>query len=191
MDLNSSQRSQAHTWLRNNIIGLVALFVALSGTTYAAQAVNDPGATAVEAAKKKKKKKKKQSPAAPTPAAPSTNALTLGGLPASSYQQRCTSGAALGFATIDTTGASPTLSDVPGFNCNGGAVQLSRTSMGDYLVNFAGSSATVAVATVADPNPNLAKQIWVRNDAPGLFKFEIETSGGGNVDDAAFSIVVF
>jgi hypothetical protein len=191
MDLNGAQRGRAPTWVRNNIVGLVALFVALSGTTYAAQAINDQGARGTKAAKKKKKVKR--GPAGPQgPAGPAaTDALTLGGLPASSYQQGCSAGAIWGFASIDTTGATPDFSNVPGFNCRGGAVQLRRNNVGDYQVRFVGSITAFALATISDPNPNLSKQVWVRNDAPGEFKVEVEDSGGTNRDDAAFTIVAF
>jgi hypothetical protein len=53
-----------HAWIRNNVIGLVALFVALSGTAVATQVASET-TIVQEAAKKKKKKKVKRGPAGP------------------------------------------------------------------------------------------------------------------------------
>jgi hypothetical protein len=56
--------NHSHAWIRNNVVGLVAIFIALSGSAVAAQVASQPGAQ--QAAKKKKKAK----PGPPGPAGP-------------------------------------------------------------------------------------------------------------------------
>lgn len=84
---------KAHLWMRNNILGLVAIFVALGGTAIAAQvASNGPDANA-RVAKKKKAKRGPRGPAGPQgvagqpgpqgPAGPSTG--SAGGALAGTY----------------------------------------------------------------------------------------------------------
>ena len=66
----------AHLWIRNNILGLVAIFIALNGTAIAAQVASDgSGSKAQAKASKKKKAKAVPGPAGPqgapgTPGAP-------------------------------------------------------------------------------------------------------------------------
>jgi hypothetical protein len=60
MEPNQAQPGQVHAWLRNNILGLVAIFIALSGSAIAANVASQPGAQ-----KAAKKKKVKQGPAGP------------------------------------------------------------------------------------------------------------------------------
>jgi hypothetical protein len=195
MDLNGSQRGRAPTWVRNNIVGLVALFVALSGTTYAAQAINDQGGKGTKAAKKKVKRGP-PGPAGPQgpPGSPATNALTLGGLPASSYQQGCSAGAIWGFATINTDGLVEdgpfTSNGVAAFNCRGGAVEVRRVDFNEYTVRFVGSIAGFAVASVNDPGPANGRIIVVRsNGTPGEFTVETTNDVGNLVGDTTFTIV--
>jgi hypothetical protein len=196
MDLNGAQRGKAPTWVRNNIVGLVALFVALSGTTYAAQAINDRGGIAAKAAKKKKVKRGPAGPPGPTGPAgpagsPAANALTLGGLPASSYQQSCSVGAIWGFATIDTTGLvpSPTFTTVPGFNCRGGPVQIRQFGApGSYAVKFVDNITAFAIGTMA----NLAFNRHINvsySGTPGEFNVTIADPMGNGVDNTRFTIV--
>ena len=59
-DSGSNGRSRAHAWIRSNILGFVAIFIALSGTAVAANVASQhPGAHAA------KKKKVKRGPAGP------------------------------------------------------------------------------------------------------------------------------
>jgi hypothetical protein len=59
-DSGSNGRTRAHAWIRSNILGFVAIFIALSGTAIAANVAGDhPGAHAA------KKKKVKRGPAGP------------------------------------------------------------------------------------------------------------------------------
>jgi hypothetical protein len=87
-----SQRGQAHVWIRNHILGLVAIFIALAGTAVAADSGSQPGpkasASVVTDAKFKKLKGRvaalegKASPTIPTiptslpPSGPASGDLT-------------------------------------------------------------------------------------------------------------------
>ena len=85
-------------WIRNNIIGLVALFVALSGTAVATEVASNAGHDgAVKAAKKHKKKRGPRGPQGP-PGANGVNGAdgTAGAVGAA--------GSALAFANVGTTG---------------------------------------------------------------------------------------
>lgn len=64
---HDAPRGGAHSWIRNNILGLVAIFIALSGSAVAANVADQSGGKATKAAKKKKKKAKPgpQGPAGP------------------------------------------------------------------------------------------------------------------------------
>ncbi len=159
-DLNRGPHPRGRDWVRSNIVGLVALFVALSGTTYAAQSANDG-----PQGKKAAKKKAKRGPAGPVGAAgpagpagaagaagsPATNALTLGGLPASAYQQKCTTGAIWGFAFVDPTLLTGTYSNLTtgNVNCAGGTVQGRTDGFGNHHVKFNGSTAAFALVSCA------------------------------------------
>jgi hypothetical protein len=57
---------KSHVWIRNNAVGLLALFVALSGSAVAANVASDNNGGAMTAAKKKKKAR----PGPPGPAGP-------------------------------------------------------------------------------------------------------------------------
>lgn len=66
MDTNGAKRGQAHTWIRGNILGLVAIFIALSGTAVAANvAGHSNGKAGAHAAKKKKVKRGPAGPQGP------------------------------------------------------------------------------------------------------------------------------
>lgn len=65
MTFNDAPRGRTHLWLRNNVLGLVAIFIALSGTAVAAQSSDSSGDRSAQAAKKKKKKKVVRGPAGP------------------------------------------------------------------------------------------------------------------------------
>jgi hypothetical protein len=70
----------AHIWIRNNVVGLVAVFLALSGSAVAANVASEPGAQ--KAAKKKVKRGPPgpQGPAGPAgPAGPSGQATGAAG----------------------------------------------------------------------------------------------------------------
>jgi hypothetical protein len=162
---NRIPRTRTHAWIRNNIVGLVALFVALSGTTYAAQSLSDVHAQNAVSGKKAAKKKAKRGPAgaqgaqgAQGPAGPagapggaSSNALTLGGIPAASYQQRCAPGAVFGLAYVDPALLTGTYANLTtgNTNCTGGTVQGKTNGAGDISIKFNGSGAAFAIVSCA------------------------------------------
>ena len=61
------RRSPAHSWLRSNVLGLVAIFIALNGTAVAVQTASEGNSRTPAAAKKsaKAKAKAKRGPAGP------------------------------------------------------------------------------------------------------------------------------
>ena len=59
------RRSPAHSWLRGNVLGLVAIFIALNGTAVAVQTASKGDARTATAKKAAKKKKAKRGPAGP------------------------------------------------------------------------------------------------------------------------------
>jgi hypothetical protein len=163
------------SFVRHNAIALVALFVALGGTGYAAVTINGSSIRNGSIAGKKLKKhtltgtqinvkklgtvpaaKKASSATTATnaiTAATATNATDLGGHPASSYLTTgCETGTVEGYATVDGDAASfPSTftSATPflrrTFNCSGGAVQVRRLGAGIYDIEFVGNPGTVAV----------------------------------------------
>jgi hypothetical protein len=73
-----SGEGRSYAWIRSNILGLVAIFIALSGTAVAAQVASTDGGSATKAAKKKKKKAGKPGPPGPQgPAGPAGTAVAF------------------------------------------------------------------------------------------------------------------
>jgi hypothetical protein len=194
-DLDRAPRERSHAWIRNNIVGLVALFVALSGTTYAAQQVNAPSK-----AQKAAKKKAKRGPAGPQgpagPAGPtgpagtsSTNVLTLGGVPAANYVQRCSAGSVWGFANVNTaavTAGYSTAGITGAVNCTGGTVEVKRNATGDYNVRFAGSVSGFVVATCGVGVCDTISSGFV---SPGEFQILVGDANATLVDNGVFTVV--
>jgi hypothetical protein len=60
--MNSSRPNHAHAWIRNNILGMVAIFIALSGSAAAATVVIKHGSNASAKGKASKKAKAKPGP---------------------------------------------------------------------------------------------------------------------------------
>jgi len=82
-----------------------------------------------------------------------SNALSLGGLPASEFTHRdcaSTTGQIKGFATVPASeGFSSSFVPVsPSYSCSGAAVEARRLATGRYEVKFVGNPAAIAVATV-------------------------------------------
>ena len=100
------------------------------------------------------------------------NADTLDGLDSSAFTRTsCASqsGALKGVVTIAATSTFPAaFAPVPGYNCSGQSVEARRLSMGRYEVRFNGSPVTQAVATAIVASFK-ADMISVTNQAPGVF----------------------
>ncbi len=80
-DQSGTTHGRAHAWLRANVLGLVAIFLALNGTAVAVQVAKDSGmgkGAKAGAAKKKKKKKVKVIAGPPGPQGPQGPAGTSG-----------------------------------------------------------------------------------------------------------------
>ena len=153
------------------VVALIALFVALGGSGYAAISIKNgslPG-------KKLKRnsvtgKQVRESTLKTVPQARSAtqlgglsagdflpkngtavNSQKLGGLSRSSFVRReCDpeTGQIKGIVTITASVTfSSTFTEVPGYNCSGGTIEARRLSMGRYEIRFNGSPATEAVGT--------------------------------------------
>jgi hypothetical protein len=84
------------------------------------------------------------------------NALSLGGIPASSYTRNdCNSrtGQVKGFALVEASGGFPSsFTDVPtSYNCSGQTVQARRVATGEYEVKFLGSPVALVVGSAYLP----------------------------------------
>ena len=62
---STHRRSSAHSWLRSNVLGLVAIFIALNGTAVAVQTASEGNSRTSAAKKSAKAKKGKPGPAGP------------------------------------------------------------------------------------------------------------------------------
>jgi hypothetical protein len=163
---------------RQNAIALLALFVALGGSAYAAAGINGASIKNGTIAAKKLKRHTltaKQinlaklgavpsasyatsagSATSATTASSATNASDLGGLPASSYLTGgCATSAIDGAATIDgsaTSFPSTYTSSSPflinGYDCSGQTVEVRESAAGVYELQFPGSPATIGVGNV-------------------------------------------
>jgi hypothetical protein len=179
------------------VVALLALFVALGGTGYAAVKVNGKNIKSRSIAGKKLKKdtvtgvEVKESKLGTVPKAKDATLLggraagaflpvggtaadsgKLGGLPPSNWVRRdCgpINGQIKGVAAVD---ASPTFSSsftqVSGYNCSDQSVEARRLSMGRYEVRFNGSPVTRAVATAVVTGFS-ADMVSLTNESSGLF----------------------
>jgi hypothetical protein len=179
------------------VVALVALFVALGGSGYAAVQLNGKNIKNRSIAGKKLKnntltgRQIRESRLGTVPRArdatllagrapgsylaaggTAANANNLGGLPPSSWVRReCNqnSGQIKGVVTVAASATFPAaFTQVAGYNCSGQSVEARRLGMGRYEVRFNGSPVTQAVATAIVTGVK-ADMVSVTNQAPGLF----------------------
>lgn len=156
------------------VVALIALFVALGGSGYAAVQLNGKNLKNGSVSGKKLKRNSvtgrqvKESTLATVPRArtllggksagdflpvggTAADSQKLAGLSTTSFVRReCdqSTGQIKGVVTITASPAfSSTFTPVPGYNCSGGTIEARRLSMGRYEIRFNGSTATQAVAT--------------------------------------------
>jgi hypothetical protein len=149
-------RRPRYPWIRNNIVGLVALFVALGGTAFAAQVAGNQG-TAHAA----KKKKAKRGPAGPA------GQQGMQGVPGGNGATNVTTRTApLSVPANGVNGA--TVSCDPGEHATGGGVQLFNGATVDTHVTedmpdpiTAGSHPTGWSVTILSTNPSSAQDYIV------------------------------
>lgn len=192
------------------VVALIALFIALGGSGYAAVAIKNgslPG-------KKLKRnsvtgKQVKESTLATVPRARSatqlggqsagdflpkngtaTNSEKLGGLARSSFVRReCDpeTGQIKGIVTIT---ASPTFSstftEVPGYNCSGQTIEARRLSMGRYEVRFNGNPTTEAVLTPRESGA-FTHESGIFPEAAG--SFQANTASSTAFADISFTLI--
>ena len=101
-----------------------------------------------------------------------TDADTLDGIDSSAFTRTSCAGqtgALKGVVTVAASAAFPgTFTPVDGYNCSGRSLEARRLSMGRYEVRFNGSPVTQAVAT-AVVAAFKADMVSVTNQGPGLF----------------------
>ena len=183
------------------VVALLALFVALGGTGYAAVKVNGKNIRNHTIAGKKLKRNTltgtqiRESRLGTVPRAgyaltlagrgPSSflsaggtasDSRRLGGIAASGWVKRdCNSntGQIKGSAAVDASaGFSGTFTQVSGYNCNGQKIEARRLGMGRYEVRFNGSPVTRAVATSIVPSAT-ADMVSIVQEGAGLFQVDI------------------
>jgi len=179
------------------VVALLALFVALGGSGYAAVQFNVKSIKNGTLPGKKLKrnsvtgKQVKESTLATVPNARSASLLggesandflpsggtaadssKLAGLSSTSFVRReCdqSTGQLKGIVRIAASaGFSATFTQVPGYNCSGQTVEARRLSMGRYELRFNGSPSTQAVVT-ASVSGIEAYITSVQTESPGLF----------------------
>ena len=134
-----------------------------------------------------------------------TNATNLGGQPATEYTRKCQEGAVAGHVviynptTIPTTftDAEATGHTVNAYNCTGGAINVRRTSAGQYDVQFVGQEYLGRTAVVS------VESGYGRDDAFATAGFTFHYGGGviarevrirafnGTFVDSGFQLVVY
>lgn len=201
------------------VVALVALFVALGGSGYAAVQLNGKNIKNRSIAGQKLKnntltaRQIRESRLGTVPRAieatllagrapasflpvdgTAANSNNLGGLPPSSWVRReCdqNSGQLKGVATVPASAVFPAVfTPVGGYNCSGQSIEARRLSMGRYEVRFNGSPVTQAVAT-AIVTGFKADMVSVTNQAAGLFTVYVldPLPAPGAFVDDAFTII--
>lgn len=200
-------------FLRSNAIGLLALFVALGGTGYAALKVNGKNIKNGTITAKKLKphtltaKQINVSKLGTVPtASTANNASALGGSPASSYlRSGCGAGRIEGYATIHPTGLTSTYTSSAAnlpvtYNCSGQQVQVRRIGTGDYAIKFPGNPGTIGFGNVhwclptalcvAQPQPTITVTFIPTGPDAGGFVVDAETSGTNTRQDNTVDVLI-
>jgi hypothetical protein len=194
------------------VVALLALFVALGGSGYAAVTINGKVLKKGSVAGKKLKrnsvtgKQVKESTLATVPRArllggksaadflaaggTAANSRQLGGLSATSFVRReCTqsTGQIKGIVTVT---ASPTFSSsfvtVPGYNCSGQSIEVRRLSMGRYEVRFNGNPTDAALITPRETGV-FTHESGVFPEAAG--SFQANTASSTAFVDISFTMI--
>jgi hypothetical protein len=183
------------------VVALIALFVALGGSGYAAVQINGKVIKNGTVSGKKLKRnsvtgkqvkestlgtvRRARSATDATNAANAANATNaanaakLGGLERSSFVRRECSPETGQIKGIVTVTASPTFSSsfvtVAGYNCSGQTIEVRRLSMGRYEVRFNGNPTDEAVITPRESGA-FAHESGVFPEAAGSFQANTSTS---------------
>lgn len=193
------------------VVALLALFVALGGSGYAAVQLKNgsvPG-------KKLKRnsvtgKQVKESTLKTVPQARSAgllagqsagdflpkngtavNSQKLGGLPRSSFVRRecdVETGQIKGVVTVTASPTFPSaFTEVPGYNCSGQPIDVRRLSMGRYEVRFNGNPGTAAMMTPRETGV-FTHESGVFPEGAGLFQANTATSAA--FVDVSFTFIL-
>jgi hypothetical protein len=129
-------------------------------------------------------------------AATATNALSLGGVPASEFTRRdcaSTTGQIKGFVTVPASPTFPSTLTAIGleYNCSGKAVEARREGEGTYEVRFLGNPAEIAVATVNNSIGNVAAAFAsVDPLAGGAWLVRVFSAEDNKDEDLSFSMIL-
>jgi hypothetical protein len=190
------------------VVALIALFVALGGSGYAAVQLNGKVLKNGSVAGKKLKrnsvtgKQVKESTLKTVPlarsattAANAADAAKLGGLARTSFVRRecdVDTGQVKGIVTIAAATNFPTtFTTVTGYSCNGQTIEARKLSMGRYEVRFNGSPATEWIATARVSGVE-AFETSVLPEGPGLVQVNTvqpNTPPNGAFADVPFTLV--
>ena len=191
------------SWVRRNTVALLALFVALGGTAYAASKIdggsiekgtitakklkkNTLGGKQINEAKLGTVPRATDSVSADTAKSAGTalNSETLDGLDSAAFtRSACGSqtGALQGFARVDANaGFSSTFTTggvASAYNCSGGTVEARRTGAGQYEVRFNGASGLLSLVSSQDIDTDPDQIVVSTVRIPGTeAAFEVEVS---------------
>ncbi|MBV9310236.1 MAG: hypothetical protein JOZ73_05360 [Solirubrobacterales bacterium] len=205
--------TRVFSFFRSNAVALLALFVALGGTGYAAAKINGKNIkNGTITAKKLKKhtltgKQINLNQLGKVPSASNAdNANTLGGASASNYLKGgCGPGKVNGYASVRSASSIPTTytpsaTFLPNtFNCSGQPVQVRRSGTGIYFIKFPGNPSTVGFANLIYCPPGFICLVTPENDASvnyeptgadaGSFAVRIQQSGSTTLEDSDFDIM--
>jgi hypothetical protein len=129
-----------------------------------------------------------------TTAQTATNALALGGIPASGFTRSdcaSTTGQIKGFAIVPANWFGAFTPVSPSYNCSGEKVEASQPEggVGNYTVRFNGNPAEIAIATAIANEREFPPTVAVRLIAPG--EWEVNTSAAGEPGgERAFELLV-
>jgi hypothetical protein len=193
------------------VVALLALFVALGGTGYAAVKLKN---NSVPGKKLKRNtvtgKQVKESTLGTVPRAQNANLLggqavgaflakdgtavnsqKLGGLARTSFVRRecdVDTGQIKGVVTVTASATFPSaFTAVPGYNCSGQPIDVRRLSMGRYEVRFNGNPGTAAIMTPRETGV-LTHESGVFPEGAGLFQANTATST--TFADVSFTFIV-
>ncbi len=169
MDSNSAKRRLTHAWIRNNVLGLVAIFIALSGSAVAANVATEHGAHLA------KKKKVKRGP--PGPAGPQGPQGAAGVSPAHAFAE--INGGTAPNTVIDNTASGITDANVvrqaAGLYCISGlsfTPKVIQATPALYPTNIASGPSEVFTSTTVGAGDS--------NDCPGTEQGEVYMDADGN-----------
>jgi hypothetical protein len=201
------------------VVALIALFVAMGGTGYAAlnpklfkngsipgkklkrnsvtgRQVKESSLLTVPRARNAERFGGQLPGAYLQSGATAVNAQQLAGLgPTSFVRRECdqSTGQTKGIVSITASATFPaTFTSVPGYNCSGQSIEARRLSMGRYEVRFNGSPSSQAIATSVVPGVS-ADMVSIFGPGAGSFTVQVvdPLPAPGSFVDHSFTLVTY